>query len=131
MKVGAKPTLGHVIAAHLVQKFRNGASKIGVPFDDLAVEVEAQLTDELRETMRIFGTSVERALAWALAPLVETGDAQWEKSSRLVWISPIGLQLLAADANYVTSPNDSLVRRDDALDRTKSPRQPLVGGLRS
>jgi hypothetical protein len=124
MSAEANLTLGHMIAAHLVMRFRDGRDKSGIPFDDLVIEINDQLTDHLRRAMRRFGTTVERSLAWAIAPLVETGEARWDSNSRRVWISPIGVQLLAAEADYTICSTVASTGQQPV--EKKGERQPLV-----
>ena len=122
------PTLGHVIAAHLITRFLGLPRNAGITFDELATEISDLLTEELRGVMRRFGTTVNRSLAWTIAPLVETGEARWESSSRRLWISPVGLQLLAAEANYnISSPVASPLGQQVPESRTE--RQPLIRRL--
>jgi hypothetical protein len=86
------------VAAHLTTSLFMAPNHT-VVFDDLVAELRGKLAAE-SSSAAIFGTSIDRAAAWMLAPLLDIGEAVWDSATRRVSISSLGIQLLAAEAGY-------------------------------
>lgn len=94
--------LNTLINTYIAHRTRSAPSEGGLrtlDFDSLTAEIKARIPAEHDVLLLGLGASVERAIGWVLAPLLETGAVSWDPVERTVQISELGLSLIQAESD--------------------------------